>query len=191
MENRYFMMELKFQQPIVMNKPGFKKPSDLASEQYVPYEREHYREKMHLTSDGRPFIPQNAIHKSLMAAQRFSTIKPPKGFKIWAQLVERCLLVTDHARIECSDKQIVPWETNVGQEGRAGRRVMIDTVRPMIMLPATAATKIVVVDDRISKEFLDDICDLAGRIIGFMSATKLGYGKADVRLNPINRASLD
>ena len=188
-EHRYFMMNIKFGTPIVMNKPGFKKPDDLTSDQYVPYEREHYREKLHLADDGCPYIPMLAIHKSLMAAQRFSTLKPPKGFKSWGQLVEKCLIVTDNAKIDCS--QIIPWETNVGQEGRMGRRVMVTTVRPMILLPAIAATKLLALDDRLSKEFLDDTCDLAGRIIGFMSATRLGNGRATVRLSSISKSELD
>jgi hypothetical protein len=191
MANRYFMMNFNFGTPVVMNNPAFKKPRDIANDLILAYEQEHYKEKLHRNENGKPYLPMNAIHKVLQLASRYSTIKIPKGFRTWSGLVQNCVLITDHAILECSDSQVVPWTTNVGQEGKMGRRVMVETCRPQILLPISAGTKLLAVDDRLSKEFLEDITDLAGRVIGFMSANKLGYGRATITLQQIEKAALD
>ena len=192
MEQRYFMLNINFQTPIVMNKPGFKIPDDITEPKAkVQYEHDHFKEKLHMNGAGKPFIPALAIHVTLKNSVRLAVTKPPKGFKSWIKFVADCLLVIDDAVIECNEKQIVPWHSYVGQQGRIGRRVMIETVRPMILLPASAGAKLLVIDDRLTTEFLDELIDIAGRITAFMSARPLHHGKAIVSLQPISKDALD
>ena len=190
MENRYFMLNINFGTPIVMNRPGFKKPADIPNEMFVQYEHEHFKEKLNINQAGRPIIPMQAIQRTLRNAVRFCTLKPPKGFRTWTALAKDCLLVLDDAVIECGDKQIVPWHAFVNQQGRMGKTVMVETVRPMILLPASAGAKVLVFDDRMNVEFLEDLVDIAGRIVGFMSARTLGNGRATIGLQQISKEAL-
>jgi hypothetical protein len=181
----YYMVTMRFNTPLVENKPGFKFPDDVSRSQYLDYERKHWREKLHMR-DSQVIIPRNAIHKTFIHAAQFLTVKTPSGFKMWRKFVEGCLMVIDDAVLEYEPKQLVPWETNVSSNGK----MMVWTVRPMILLPISTAVKVVVVDDRLSANVLADLVDIAGRIIGFMSATKLGMGRAEIRVQPITREAL-
>jgi len=179
------MISLNGLTPLEFNNPisGLTKPDEKPRDPEL-FDRENYLKKLYTNGDGRAIIPKHVLKGVIKSATKFSTMKPPGRFKSWMPLVKSCLLIEDDIKLEYSDKQLGMHKAVVSLDPSKGTRSPRGFRHwPTITCPWSGGTKIMVTDDALTKSALEELCDIGGRVCGFMEGREaFGFGRANISL---------
>src|SRR4030095_12018377 len=171
--------------PLIMNNntgllDGVDKGRDPAA-----WEREHFRERCYLDTDGRQLvIPARAQKKAFVQATRFM-VRKPKGvsFKSYGPFIEAAAIVPHDALLDVSITDVIPFtmvvnlDPSKGTKGPRGPRT-----RPMVPLPWTATSELIVFDQILSEDVLQEIAERAGKQVGLLDGRAIDFGRCLVTL---------
>lgn len=182
-----YAVKLEGVSPLVMNSNtsiGVDKGRDPGG-----WEREHFRERCYTDPSGTQLvIPSRALKKCLMVACKFM-VRKPKGvsFKSYAPFIESSLVVPSDAVLNVTLDRVVPFTTMVnldpskGPKGPRGPRT-----RPLVPLPWTATTDLVVFDPILTEDVLQEICERGGKQVGLLDARTIDFGRCLITLTKLS-----
>lgn len=151
------------------------------------WEREHFLDLTYRNANGQVIIPGHAIRKMLVNGCRFVTDKPKgSSFKSFGPLVEATLFIEEDAILDVPTDKVIPYVAIVnlnpskGPKGPRGPRC-----RPMVPTPWSARTFITAVDEAITVDHLENIADVAGRLVGLLDGRTIGFGRCEISMKRV------
>jgi hypothetical protein len=152
------------------------------------WEREHFRERCYTDASGQQLvIPSRAVKKCLMVACKFM-LRKPKGvsFKSYAPFIEAATIVPHDAVLSVPLDKVVPFTVVVnldpskGTKGPRGPRT-----RPLVPLPWSATTDLIVFDPILTEDVLSEIAERAGKQVGLLDGRSIDFGRCLITLTKI------
>lgn len=130
------------------------------------YERRTWRERLHVTSDGKVFIPPMALKNCLSEAAKFLGMQiPGKGKATYTKHFEAGILVLEPLVLPVEKEQVAGEWLFVPADGRRGSGKRVSKCFPVIPQWA-GAVSFHILDDTITREVFEHHLAEAGKFIG-------------------------
>lgn len=130
------------------------------------YERRTWRNRMHVTPDGRVFIPPMAFKNGLAEAAKFLSVQiKGKGKATYTKHFEAGVMVTEPVVLDVLAKDVPGEELYVPSDGRRGGSTRVTRIFPHIA-EWSGEVEIVVLDETITRDVLEQHLREAGTLIG-------------------------
>ncbi len=150
------------------------KPRDMTHNEF---EKQNWRERMHVTKDGYVFIPPMAFKNCIAEAAKYKSIQiPGKGKATYTKHFEAGILVLDPVVLPIKAKDVEPLKLFVPASGRRGDGSRVWKWFPVIDQWEADVT-FNIFDETIDKEVFEAHLVDAGQFIGigFFRPRKNGY----------------
>ena len=171
----------------------FHDPQAIGKESKDDLERRTWKERVHLNSEGLPFMPPMALKKALEgAAPYLGTIKG-QGKATYTKRIKSGILITDEIELRKGKRRATAddfegeWlflDANGKPGGTRVKRCM-----PRLLAPWTAKATIYIVDEILTEDVIEKALTDAGMLVGvgrFRPAVGGFYGRfrpVDVKFN--------
>lgn len=146
----------------------FEEKPNLQGKQQGEYEMENWQRKLHVTSDGKVYIPANMFKNSLVNGVRISAEKiPGKGNNTYTSRFESGVIVEDDLSLDITVDDVGYEDIFVSSDGKKGGSSPQVLKRfPKIDNWEGWVTFTVILDEIITKKVFERFLGLSGQIAG-------------------------
>jgi hypothetical protein len=158
------------------------RPPDGIKIDHADWEKENWQKKLYTNAAGQVIVPRKMTRAGLIAACKFTTLKPPGRLRSFSPLVKTCVVIEDDAKMEFDSKQLKAWGPEFPTRGKGKMPVF----RPLIELPWAFGVTVNVYDDNLKRAVIDDLFEVFGRVCGLGEAREyMGYGRFESTVTEI------
>ena len=138
----------------------------LNKENHADYEKRTWREKLHVTEDGRVFIPPMAFKNCLSECAKYLSVQiPGKGKATYTKHFEAGVLVTEPVMLGIKKDDVPPQWLHLPSDGRRGGTTRVEKCFPLIK-EWSGVAEFYIFDDTVTKEAFETHIKQAGQFIG-------------------------
>ncbi len=130
------------------------------------FERRAWRERMHVTEDGRVFIPPMAFKNAIADAAKYEPTQiPTKGKQTYTKHFESGIIIPEGITLDILAKDVKCEWLYVHADGVRGSGRRVDRCFPVID-HWEGELDIIVIDDIVDKDIFEKFLKLSGQVIG-------------------------
>lgn len=171
------LAECKLQSVSPYSQSKYYKVEKLAKELPAAYEERTWRERCHVSPDGKLFIPPMAFTNSLKEAAKYlSEPIPGKGKATYTKHFEAGVLVSEPLALPIAKDDVESEWLFVPSDGRRGGGSRVEKCFPLIREWEGKVT-FFILDDILTKDIFAKVLDTSGSLIGIgrFRPRNLGY----------------